>query len=251
MCNPAPKQKEELIKMIRNLICLLLAFSLILPANAALLKGDKTQIVVSGKGVVKAEADLAYIMVGIERTEKTAAQAQEIAAKKMKNILASLEKMGIPKDKIKTMGFRLYPKYEYDRGKRTLVGYTASNQIKVTIDDLDKVGKIIDTAITAGANNVGNITFTVKDEAPHKKEALQKAFQDAKGKAEAIANASGLVLSRIKRIQEAGAQVIPLVSGVRAMRAEGLGAAEVETPIVPGKIEIRGNLTVVYECDKK
>jgi uncharacterized protein YggE len=237
--------------MLKGLVCFLLVFSLILPANAALLKGDKTQLLVSGKGIIRAESDLAYIMVGIERTEKTATQAQEIAAKKMKNILASLEKVGIPKDKIKTMGFRLYPKYEYDRGKRTLVGYTASNQIKVTLDDLEKVGKVIDTAITAGANNVGNITFTVKDEAPHKKEALQKAFKDAEGKAEAIASASGLILSRIKSIQEAGARVIPAVSGVRAMRAEGLGAAAVETPIVPGKIEIRGNLTVVYECAKK
>lgn len=234
--------------MLRNIICLLIIFPLVLPANAALSKGDETQIIVSGKGAVKAEADMAYVMMGVERTEKTATQAQKVAATEMNNLLASLKKMGIPKDKLETTGFRLYPKYEYEKGKRNLVGYTASNQIRVTLDNLDNLGKVIDTAIAAGATNVNNISFSTKDEAPLKKSALQKAAKDAKEKAEIIATASGLVISRIVRIQEAEARVIPPISGIQALKAEA-GAAE--TPIIPGKVEVRGNLTVVYECSKK
>lgn len=233
--------------MLRIFICLLTIFSLTLPGQATLLKSDKTKIVVAGTGTVKVKADVAYIMLGVERTEKTAAQAQQIAAQKMNNILASLKKMGIPKDKIETTRVRLYPKYQYDRGKRTLVGYTASNQIKITQDDLNKLGKVIDSAIAAGATNVANISFSVKDKAPHKKAALEKAFNDAKGKAEIIAAASGLVLRLIKQIHEAEAKVI---RPMRAFKAEGVGAAA-ETPISPGKIEVRGNLTVVYECTRK
>lgn len=236
--------------MLRTLVCLLIILALVFPSQAALLKGDATKIVVAGKGIVKAKADVAYVMLGVERTEMTATEAQKIVAQKMNNIVASLKKLGIPEDKIETTSVRLYPKYEYDRGRRSLVGYTARNQIKVTVDKLDDLGKIIDASVAAGATNVNNISFSIKDEAPFKNAALQKAFNDAKGKAETIAAASGLVLTRIKSIQEAGAQVIRPVSGIRALQAEGMGAAA-ETPISPGKIEVRGNLTVVYECTKK
>ena len=158
--------------------------------------------------------------------------------------------MGIPKDKIETTQISLYPKYEYIKRKRNLVGYTARNQIKVTIDNLDKVGIIIDSSIAAGANNVNNIRFSVKEESTFKKAALKKAFEDAKAKAEVIAAASGLKLSKIRSIQEAGARVIPPFSSMRTLAAEGVGTAA-ETPVSPGKIEIHGNLTLVYECAKK
>lgn len=233
--------------MLKTIACLLITVSLIFPAQAALLSKDNVQIIVAGQGIVKAPSDVSYVMIGVERTEATATQAQNIAAQKMNNVLGSLKKLGIPKDKIQTSSFRLYPKNKYEQGERILVGYTASNQIKVTLDDLSKIGKIIDTTIAAGANDVSNITFTVKDPAPFKKTALQKAFQDAKAKAEVIAAASGLVIKKIKSIQEAGAVVAP-PGGIRAFKSEAL---EAETPIVPGKVEVRGSLTVVYECSAK
>jgi uncharacterized protein YggE len=65
-----------------------------------------------------------------------------------------------------------------------------------------------------------------------------------------IADAAGLVLKRIKSIQESGARVIRPASNLRAMAAEGM-AATPETPITPGKVEVRGSLTVVYECANK
>ena len=236
--------------MLKTSVCLLAILALSLPSQAALLKDDETNIAVSGKGIIKAEADVAYVTLGVERMEETATKAQKVAAQKMNNVLASLKKMGIPKDKIETTRVSLQPSYQYDKGKRTLVGYTASNQIKVTVDKLDDIGKIIDSSIAAGANNVNNIRFSVKEESTFKKAALKKAFGDAKAKAEVIAAASGLVLSKIMSIQEAGARIIPPVSSMRTLAAEGVGAAA-ETPVSPGKIEIHGNLTVIYECSAK
>ena len=129
---------------------MLTIFALAFPTQAALLKDNGTRLTISGKGMVKAASDVAYITVGVERTEKTATEAQGIAAEKMSNIQGSLKKMGIKDDKIETTRVTLQPTYQYDKGKRTLIGYTASNQIKVTIDKLDDVGKIIDNSISAG-----------------------------------------------------------------------------------------------------
>jgi uncharacterized protein YggE len=239
MVKSSPK---EVINMPKIITCLILLLCLILPSYSA------TEIAVTGKGVVKVEADLSYINVAIEKTEKTASQAQQEAAGVMQDVLVALRNAGIPKDKIQTTSFRLDPKYKYDKGQRNLIGYTASNQIRVTLDDLSKVGKIIDTAISAGANRVSNVIFTVKDDAPHKKEALKKAVNNARAKARAIAAAAGLALKRIVRIQESGAQITTPKLGLRAMKAESGG--EAETPIVPGKVEVRGNLTIIYECVK-
>lgn len=229
--------------MIKIIVALIITLSLMIPSSAI-----ATQIVVSGKGIVKTKADLSYVTVAIEQTEKTASQAQNRAAQIMKNVLAALRKAGISKDKIQTTSFRLNPKYKYIKGQRNLIGYTATNQIRVTLNDLTKVGKIIDTAIAAGANNVSNITFTVKDDAPHKRAALKKAFNNAKEKAKAIASAAGLTLKKIINISESGARVITPYLGVRAMKAES--GMEAETPIIPGKVEVRGSLTIVYECVK-
>jgi uncharacterized protein YggE len=245
-------RKKELAKMFKLSVCLLTILALALPSQAALLKNDETKIIISGKGVVKAEPDVAYVTVGVERTEKTATEAQRIAAQKMNNIQGSLKKMGIKDNKIETTRVSLQPSYQYEKGKRTLVGYTARNQIKVTIDKLDDVGKIIDNSISAGATNVYNISFSIKDESLPKQVALKKAFENArdKAKAEVIASAAGLTLKKIKSIQESGARIIRPVSGVRAMQANEMAAAP-ETPITPGKVEIRGSLTVVYECTQK
>jgi len=219
--------------------------ALMLPSQAALFKGDKTQIIVAGHGIVKAQADVSYINIGVERTEKSASEAQKVVATKMNNVLASLDKLGIAKDKIKTTEIRLSPKYEYVERKRTLVGYTANNEINVTLDKFAILGRIIDTVIAAGATNISNINFSIKNDAAAKKAALQQAFNNAKEKAETIAAAGGLVLKRIKTIQEAQAQVMP--RGMQAFKSEAL---ESETPVLPGKIEVKANIAVVYECDQ-
>ena len=236
--------------MLKTFIFLFGVLALALPYPAAPLEDEETTIAVAGKGVVKINPDVVYLWTGVEKTEKNAQEAQKVVIQKINDILASLSKMRIPKDKIETTRVTLQPEFKYDKGKRTLVGYTARNQIKVTIDKLDDVGKIIDISIASGATNISNIMFSVKDETPYKKSALKKAFDDAKAKAEIIANASDLILTRIKRIQEAEAQLISPVRGIRAFQAEArVGGAE--TPVLPGKLEVHGNLTVIFECKRK
>jgi hypothetical protein len=168
----------------------------------------------------------------------------------MNDVLLSLKKMRIPEDKIETTQVSLRPEYKYDKGKRTFIGYSARNQIKVTVDKLDDVGEIIDVSITAGATNINNIMFSVKDKTAYQKAALEKAFDDAKAKAEIIAKASDLVLIGIKRIQEVEAQLIPLVRGVQSLQARAAGAGA-ETPVIPGQLEVQGNLTIIFTCKKK
>jgi len=231
--------------MNKIIIVSVLLFTLVFSVQA---KNEPSQIIVTGSGTVKAKADLAYVMIGVERTEKTATAAQEKVAEKMTNVLASLAKLGLAKDNLETTDLDLRPNYDYKSRQRILTGYTASNQIRATVAKLDQLGEIIDTAISAGATNIRGINFTVNDPKPFKKAALNQAVKAAKAKAEVIANAAGLVISKIERIQESGAQVIPAQRNLMAFKAETDSMA---TPVLPGKIEVRGNLTVVYNCALK
>ena len=236
--------------MFKTFICLFGVLALGLSYPAAPLESEETTIVVAGKGVVKINPDVAYLWIGAEKIENNAEEAQKAVTQKINDILASLDKMKIPKDKIETTRITLHPEFKYDKGKRTLVGYTARNQVKVTIDKLDDVGKIIDISIASGATDISRIMFSVKDEAPYKEAALKKAFDDAKAKAENIASASDLILTRIKRIQEVEARVISPAREIMAFQAQAR-VAEVETPVLPGKLEVHGNLTVIFECKRK
>ncbi|MBN2057632.1 MAG: SIMPL domain-containing protein [Candidatus Saganbacteria bacterium] len=235
-------------KTVAALLCLLfLAGS----GQAAPLKGEATDLTITGQGEIKVPPDIAHISIGVERTEKTAVEAQQTVASKMSAILSSLEKLGLNRDEIKTSQASLYPQYKYDRGERDLIGYTARNEIDVTVTELTELGKTIDTAISAGATNINHVTFGLKSDAPVKKAALQQAFTEAKGKAEIIAAAAGLTIIGIKSIRETGAQVVPQVNRSIAFAADGRGGGRSETPISLGKVEVRGSLTVVYEAKEK
>lgn len=243
--------RKGLIKMLKNLMLALLVFCLAAPAQSALLNEDKTQIVVSGQATVKAAADVSYVMLGVERLEQTASEAQDIVARKMNNILASLKKIGIPKDKIETTRVSLRPHYEYKNRQNVLAGYIARNQIRVSVEKLDDLGRTVDAAVTAGASNIDNISFGIKDESVYKKAALQKAFADAKDKAVIIAAAAGLKLEKLVSVQESGARVIlPQVDYRSMAKGSALESSQAPTPIIPGDIQVRGSLSVVYACSK-
>lgn len=229
-------------------VVLILIF--VYPIQAVPAEDGKTTIVVAGKGALKVKPDVASIWMGVEKSAKTAEEAQTLAIQIMDDILASLEKIKIPKDAIETAHLSLRPEYTYDKGKRNYIGYVARNMIKVTTEKLEELGKIIDVSIGAGATNIDRIVFSVKDRAPYEKLALEKAFDNARTKAEIIAKASDLVLIGIERIEEVEARLIPLVRGAQALPAEARVAGP-ETRVLPGEIEVRGNLTVVFECKRK
>ncbi|MFH1826309.1 MAG: SIMPL domain-containing protein [bacterium] len=221
------------------LIFMFLAFS-------SLAAAEPTEIIVSGNGKIMADADIAYVTIGVEQTKQSAAQAQKATSEKMNSVQASLQQIGIPKDKIETTNIRLSPNYEYTDRKRTFTGYSASNQIKITVDKLDQVGKVLDTVIPAGATTVNDVTFTLKDETNYKQQALKKAVEKAKEKAKSMAEAAGLSLKKIKVLQESSARIEPVYRG--PLMAEASMSSS-NTPVSPGDVAVYGSVTVIYECD--
>ena len=110
----------------------------------------------------------------------------------------------------------------------------------VDLDDIARLGPVIDAAVGAGANEVQGIQFSVINEAPHRAEALRRASQEARTKAQTIAEALGVRLSSLIEATEGGVEVTP----PRPLAFER--AAFAATPVQPGELTVRATVTVHY-----
>jgi uncharacterized protein YggE len=163
-------------------------------------------------------------------------------------VIAELKKLLGAKGEIKTAYYQLNPVYGEGRPGRgpTIAGYSASNTVLVSTEDMDKVGKVVDAATQSGANNIQSLQFMIKDDSALRKQALQEAVAKAKSKADAMASAAGVKLVRIVSINESG--------GVRPMQMRAYGGdmammskAAAPTPIEAGDLDISAGVSIAYE----
>src|SRR5262249_14190036 len=136
-------------------------------------------ISVTGEGTVSVPPDLAQIDAGVTSDAKTAKEAAEINNATMSKVLAALKGTGIDEKDFQTSRLSLQPQYASSSvssrpGQPTLAGYRASNRVAIKVRDLTKVASIIDTLVTAGANEIGNVGFTVAQPSKLLDEAREK-----------------------------------------------------------------------------
>ncbi|MCL0058482.1 SIMPL domain-containing protein [Dehalococcoidia bacterium] len=206
---------------------------------------------VSGQGKVSVTPDIATLRLGIEAQADTVAEAMSRAAQSMEAVIAALEAHGVAEEDIQTFRFSISQAWEWDRvtGERELTGYLVSNMVSATIRALDQVGLIIDAVVEAGGDliRIHGIGFTVEDPTAHQEQAREKAFADARAKAEQLAKLAGLILGKPTFISEGMAHFPPPMPMPPRM-AMDMEVAPV-TPIMPGEQEIIINVQVVFAIE--
>jgi uncharacterized protein YggE len=199
---------------------------------------------VIGEATVSTQPDQARINIGVVTQASTAQGAAAQNADRSNALIAELRKMVGSSGTIKTVGYTLNPEYKYppSGGTPTLTGYTASNTVQVETSDLTQVGKLIDAATKAGANNIQSLEFTLKDETAARTQALQQAALKAREKAKAILSALGIVLDhlRIVSVEEEGTPIIRPVEMAFKTRQE----SPAPTPVEPGAVEVRTSVVM-------
>jgi uncharacterized protein YggE len=196
-------------------------------------------IIVTGTGTIHAKPDIAMINIGVQTESNTAQDALQQNSDKMNSVMESLKTNGIPEGSIKTLSYRLDPIMRYDDNTPALIGYTAVNTIQITLEDVNMVGTIIDISVSAGANLVHNIQFTVsKDRLDELREdAIDAAVNNAQQKADATSRSLGVRLI--------GPISVSLTPGYEP-RPYYEEARIASTPITPGDLEISSNVQVTY-----
>jgi uncharacterized protein len=201
-------------------------------------------VAVSGEGIVQAVPDRAWVAIAAESRAANPKDAQRRNVELMSPVQAKLKAAGIPADAIRTVGYDLQQEFDYVNNKRISRGYVARNSIEVRVDQVDRVGEILEIAVGSGATTVNGIRFDLKERARLEREALRLAVADAREKAQAAASGAGRTIDRILRIEEQGVASPPMP--IRMMREVASSqAADSAPPISAGQIEIRANVTVV------
>ena len=200
-------------------------------------------IVVGGSAVVRAAPDRAFVTLAVESRDPNPGAAQRRNATTMDAVFSKLAAAGVAKDAIRTLSYELMEDFEFDHGKRTSRGFLARNSVEVRVDDLARVGELIDVATGAGANAVTGVRFDLKEMAALEREALSRATADARARAEAVASGGGVRGGRLLKLEERGRFAPPPPTPFLA-RAEMAMDQAATTPIQPGEIEVRAEVTL-------
>ncbi|HEY3441814.1 MAG TPA: SIMPL domain-containing protein [Paludibaculum sp.] len=216
-------------------IALLLALALQAPAQR------RPFIRAAGEGVVSFKPDQMKLSVTVSNQADTAQQAADENATRSTSVIDAIKKLLGASADLRTVSYWVNPVYRYPAGGQPqLVGYQASNSLEVTTADLSIAGRLIDTAVGAGANNIGGIRFGLKDPQPARQLALKLATQQARASAEAIASGLNAKLGVIVSVEEAAA--VRAISGLA-----GAGSAAAATPVETGTVEVRANVVIEAE----
>jgi uncharacterized protein YggE len=199
----------------------------------------------TGEGVVTTRPDQAILHIGVITQGQTAEAAGSQNAKQTTSVVAELKQAVGSNGEIKTVGYSLNPNYRYPRdgGAPTITGYTASNTLEVKLNDLSRIGQVIDVSTRVGANNIGGIQYALRNEQSVRAEALAEASRSARANAEAMAAALGLKVLRVRSAEAGFAQMPRPMMAMAAPRA----AEAVSTPVETGTIEIRATVTVTLD----
>jgi len=212
-------------------------------------------ITVSDTGEIYAKPDLALTTFSVISEEKTVAEALNKNTEKMNAVIDFVKGQGVEEKDLKTTSFNIYPRYEWHEkeacvppcpsGERVLVGYEIRQSLEVKIRDLEKIGAIIEGATEAGANQVGDLQFTIDKEDELKKQAREQAIEKAKTKAKELASQLGVNLVRISNFSESS--VVPRYYGLEKVAVPGAGEATPQIEIGENKIEV--TVTITYEIN--
>jgi len=218
---------------------------------------SKNKITVSDTGEVYAKPDLALTTFSVITEAKTVAEAMSQNTEKMNSIIDFIKDQGVESKDLKTTSFNIYPRYEwhkkteippYPQGERVLVGYEIRQSLQVKIREMGKISQIVEGATVAGANQVGDLQFTIDKQDEIKKQAREQAIEKAKTKAKELASQLGVSLVRITGFSESS--VFPRYYGLEKAEAMGAGAEEVPVPqIETGENKIEVTVTITYEIN--
>jgi len=202
-------------------------------------------ITVVGMGKAYGTPDVANVTIGVETSDESVQKAVDDNAAKMTDIIAALKDLGIAGKDIQTSNFSVWAEREPQRleveGAEGPVTYRVNNQVSVKVRDLGLLGDVLDQVVAAGANNIYGIGFSVDDPTDLQAEARANAVEDARARAESLAELNGVQVGDVLSISEVITGAGPVYERAAAAVPYGAGA-----PIEPGELEVQMSVQITY-----
>lgn len=239
------------------------------PVATPVLAPDATLLSITAEGQSRRTPDLALFSAGVVTHGTNAAEALSANAIRMERVVAALKRAGIEARDLQTSAVSLQPRYsdpERDaqvRARETrqpyippaqpemprIIGYEARNSLNIRVRRLGQMGRIIDTLVGEGANQIDGPNFTVEEQREALDEARTEAVANARARADLYARAAGLRVGRILAISESGG-FYPVNQIVVTGRMAGAPPPPPPTPIAPGEVALGVSLSVQFELTR-
>ena len=248
---------------------------------------------ITGQGVVPVTPDIAIFFAGVETTGATAAEALATNARSTQAAMAALRREGVEQRDIQTSRISLRPvtsdelaRMPTERMYRTrpptaaesamadaeanaeamemafedeqsetprIVGYRATNMIRIGRRNPDDYGSLIDALVAAGANAVEGPSFELEESDAVERQARDLAIADARRQADEYAAAAGLRVKRIMAIDQGQ------TSGLRSRGSPEFGFAQAmtldmydtPTPVAPGELQVTSSVGILFELEPR
>lgn len=214
------------------------------PAQAQQQAMDSNTITVSGNGEVQAEADRAVIRVAVLATGDDISSVRKQVAENSSAMRSALTDMGISDDQIQTRHYDISSNKRHHEPRGEEPNYRAIHAFTITVEETDRAGAVIDTAVSNGASEVDGVTFTLSADKREelRQQALEEAMDSARGEASTIAAAEDLSIADVNRVSTTGYSHSPR----RALATPAAGDAG-GTSINSGPVSVSASVTVVYD----
>ena len=215
--------------------------------DAALHTSEKPYVQATGEATISARPDQAVVEIGVVSQASNANAASAQNAKQTDAVLGELNSLLGHNKKVRTTSYSVRPSFQYSKPSASPIisGYTATNVVEVTLDDLGQVSKVTDTATQSGANVVQKLHYRLKNPNAVRAQALREAAEQAKVSAEAMAAGLGQKVIRVLSIEEVAPEEGYAMSKKAAAPAPS-GTAP-PTPLEIGTIEVGVNVIVRVE----
>lgn len=201
-------------------------------------------ISVTASGEATVAPDLALVSFTVSGSGKELASTRDEVNTRSSAVLARVRELGVADADLIAPDVAIHPEYDYRKGQR-LVGYRVARRMLARVRDLERLGEVLDGVVAAGANEVHGSQMTASDPSAAEQAALAAAVAAARAKAAALADAAGVKLGAVARIEEEpdlASRPMPRMLAMAAM-AE---SADVPTEIAAGELTVTCRVRVWF-----
>jgi len=231
---------------------LALAF-LIIHSSLALAKGNV--IALTGEATINVIPDIIRIKVEITKVEKSdVAIAKSKVDSLSSEVATALIAMGVKDTDITSSSLKVYTADKYDENdNRIPSGFAASRKIDITLRDLKTYGPVVQKLVDIGVTEIGEAKPDVSDKEKLNREALAKAAQAARSKAEFLASQFDAKLGRVykignQRVDSDFDYLDEII--VTARKQSASGVKTVQYDFKPAPVEVKSSIYVEFELEK-
>lgn len=212
---------------------------------------DPRIVMTNGAGEVRAQPDMATVSIGVLARRPTLEAARQEANRVQAALLAMTRELQIPAEKVQSTRISASPEYTWNEPKRRqeFVAYVVQRSVVVELRDLDKLGPLMEKALTAGANQVNDPMLDSSKRKDLERQALALAVDDARKNADVLARAVGMSVGLARSVTGNGAFQPPSPMATYKVARAAMADAAVESPgtYQTGEMVFSANASVTWD----